>query len=151
MMKISPGNETYRTPVELMGYTAYATNEGARIPWPVIHHFLQGIQDTKEYLEAHNEEMRRWHNQIPDGEDRVENIRRMHEDASQPIELIAFVNNAAARAEACAPGRERKEAEDVGDVAPTAPGGFLAANASLHCRSLGLVDNIHFNGRSSHR
>ncbi len=105
MMKTLPGNKTYRTPVDLMGHTGYATDEGALIPWPVMRHFLVGIQETRDRLHALNEEMKRWHNQIPDGKDRVESIRRMHEDAAQPIEQVADLNEAVERARA----RTRRE------------------------------------------
>jgi hypothetical protein len=104
MMKTLPSNKAYRKPVELMGHTGYATDEGALIPWPVMRHFLTGIQETRDRLHALNEEMKRWHNQIPGGEERVESIRRLHEDAAQPIERIASVNEAVERAEARTPG-----------------------------------------------
>ncbi len=99
-MKIWARNKTYRTPVEFMGHTGYATDEGALIPWPVMRHFLVGIQETRDRLHALNEEMKRWHNQIPDGMEKVEGIRHTHEDAAQLIERIAFVNEAVERAEA---------------------------------------------------
>ena len=70
----------------------------------MVHHFLNGIQETKDRLHALNEEMKRWHSQIPDGEERVESIRRTHEDAAQPLERIASVNEAVERAEARARG-----------------------------------------------
>jgi hypothetical protein len=97
-MKIWARNKTYRIPVELMGYTGYATDEGALVPWPVMRHFLVGIQETRDRLHALNEEMKRWHNQIPDGEERVESIRRMHEDAAQPIKRVADLDEAVERA-----------------------------------------------------
>jgi hypothetical protein len=104
-MKIWARNKTYRIPVELMGYTGYATDEGALVPWPVMRHFLVGIQETRDRLHALNEEMKRWHNQIPDGEERVESIRRMHEDAAQPIKRVADLNEAVERAKS----RTRRE------------------------------------------
>ncbi len=93
-MKIWARNKTYRIPVGLMGYTGYATDEGALVPWPVMRHFMVGIQETRDRLHALNEEMKRWHNQIPDGMEKVESIRHMHEDAAQPIERVADLNEA---------------------------------------------------------
>ncbi len=93
-------SKPYRIPVDLMGHPGYATDEGAIIPWPVMRHFLKTIQEVRDHLCTLNEEMKKWHNQIPDGEERVESIRRTHEDAAHPLERIAFVNEAVARAEA---------------------------------------------------
>jgi hypothetical protein len=91
--------------VDLMGgYTAYATDEGALIPWPVMRHFLEGIQETRVQLSALTEELRAWHNKIPDGQERIERIRRVHEGAAQPIERVASVHEVVARAEARARG-----------------------------------------------
>src|SRR5829696_6990265 len=104
VMRTWSRRKTYRRPVDLMGHTGYATDEGALIPWPVMLHFLEGIQGTRDHLHALNEEIKKWHNQIPDGEERVESMRRMHEDATQPIEQIASVHGAVARAEARARG-----------------------------------------------
>jgi hypothetical protein len=104
MMKIWSKTRTDRIPVDLMGHTGYVTDEGALIPWPVMHHFLKGIQETRDHLHDLTEEIRKWHNQIPDGAERVGDIRRIHEDAAQPIEQVAFVYEAAARAEARARG-----------------------------------------------
>ncbi len=104
-MKTLHGNRTYRTPVDLMGHTGYATDEGALIPWPVMRHFLVGIQETRDRLHALNEEMKKWHNQIPDGEERAESIRRMHDNAARPFEQITFAHEAADRAEARARGQ----------------------------------------------
>jgi hypothetical protein len=104
MMKTLPSNKAYRTPVDLMGHTGYATDEGALIPWPVMGHFLIGIQETRDRLHALNEEMKRWHTQIPDGKERVESIRRTHENAASPLERIASVNEAVERAVARARG-----------------------------------------------
>lgn len=64
----------------------------------------QGDQRTKDHLKTLNEEMKKWYNQIPDGEERVEVMRQTHEDASRPIEQITWVNDAVARAEACSRG-----------------------------------------------
>jgi hypothetical protein len=100
MMDISSRRNRYREPVDLMGYTGYATDEGALIPWPVMRHFLKGMEKTKNHLKRLNEEMKKWNNKIPDGEERVEVMRQVHEDASQPIEQITWVNDAVARAEA---------------------------------------------------
>ncbi len=97
-MKIWARNKTYRIPVELMGYTGYATDEGALVPWPVMRHFLVGIRETRDHLHALNEEMKRWHNQIPDREETVVTIRRTHEDVAQPIERVAGFNEAIERA-----------------------------------------------------
>ncbi|WP_262299010.1 hypothetical protein [Microvirga sesbaniae] len=99
-MKIWSRNKTYRKPVELMGYVGYATDEGALIPWPVMHQIIKGIQETKDHFELLAEEMKKWHNQIPDGEDRLACIRRTHEAATQPFGSIDFVNDAVAGAEA---------------------------------------------------
>ena len=85
-----------------MGYTGYATDQGALIPWPVMH-FLAGIQGTRDHPHHPAEEIKRWRNQIPDGEERVEAIVRVHEDAARPIEQVALVQ-AAARADARAHG-----------------------------------------------
>ncbi len=56
-------------------------------------------------LHALNEEMKKWHNQIPDGEERAESIRRMHDNAARPFEQITFAHEAADRAEARARGQ----------------------------------------------
>ncbi len=96
MMKSKP----YRIPADLMGYTGYATDEGAIIPWPVMRHFLNTIQVVRGRLCTLDAEMKKWHNQIPDGRDRVESISRTHESAAQPLERISRVNEAVARAEA---------------------------------------------------
>jgi hypothetical protein len=100
MMKISSRSEACRIPVDLMGHTGFATDGGAIIPWPVMRHFLKTIQEVGDHLCTLNEEMKKWHNRIPDGEKRVESISRAHEDAAYPLERIAFVNEAVARAEA---------------------------------------------------
>ena len=104
MMRIWSRSKTKRRPVELMGHTGYAADEGALIPWPVMMHFLAGIQQTRDHLHLLTEEIKRWHSQIPDGEERVEAMRRVHEAAAWPIEQIALVHEAAARAEARARG-----------------------------------------------
>ena len=106
VMRIWSRRKTYRRPVDLIGHTGYATDddEGALIPWPVLLFFMDGIQETRDHLHLLNEEMKKWHNQIPDGEERVESMRRRHEDAAQPIEQIASVHGAVARAEARARG-----------------------------------------------
>jgi hypothetical protein len=87
-----------------MGHTGYATDEGALILWPVMLHFLEELQATRDHLHVLNEEIKKWHNQIPDGEERVRDMMRRHENAARPIEHTAFVNEAAARAEARARG-----------------------------------------------
>jgi hypothetical protein len=109
-MRIWSRNKTYRRPVDLMGQTGYATDEGALIPWPVMSYFMEGIQETRDNLHALLDEMKKWHNQIPDGEERVESMRRMHDDAARPMEQIASVHEAASRAEA----RGRGESVPVG-------------------------------------
>ena len=103
-MRIWSRSKTDRRPVDLMGHTGYATDEGAFLPWPVVHYFLEELQATRDHLHLLNEEIKKWHNQIPDGEERVESMRRLHEDAAQPIEQIASVHGAVARAEARARG-----------------------------------------------
>jgi hypothetical protein len=103
VMRIWSRRKTYRRPVDLMGHTGYATDEGVLIPWPVLLFFMEGIQETRDHLHLLTEEMKKWHNQIPDGEERMESMRRMHEDAAQPIEQIASVHGAVARA-GLAPG-----------------------------------------------
>jgi hypothetical protein len=97
-MKLWSKSKSYRRPVELMGYIGYATDEGALIPWPVMHQIMKGIKETKDHFELLAEEMKKWHNQIPDGEERLESIRRTHEDAVQPFERVSSVNDAVARA-----------------------------------------------------
>ncbi len=104
VMRTWSRRKTYRRPVDLMGHTGYATDEGALIPWPVLLFFMEGIQETRDHLHLLTEEMKKWHNQIPDGEERVESMRRLHEDAAQPIEQIASVHGTVARAEARARG-----------------------------------------------
>jgi hypothetical protein len=69
-----------------------------------MRHFLEGIQQTRDDLAILTEELKTWHNQIPDGQERVESIRRMHDAAAGPIEQVAAVHEAAARAEARARG-----------------------------------------------
>lgn len=103
-MKIWFRSKSYRTPVELMGYTGYATDEGALIPWPVMRRIMQGIQETKDHFELLAAEMQKWHNQIPDGEERLESIRRTHENATGPFDRITLAHNAADNAEACLNG-----------------------------------------------
>jgi hypothetical protein len=83
-----------------MGYIGYATDEGALFPWPVMRQIMRGIQQTKDNLEILAEAMKKWHNQIPDGEERIDRIRRTHKDAVRPFERISSVNDAVARAEA---------------------------------------------------
>jgi hypothetical protein len=100
MMKLWSMNKTYRIKVELMGYVGYATDEGALIPWSAMRQIMQGIQETKDHFELLAEEMKKWHNQIPDGEERLASIKRTHEVATQPFESIGSVNDAVARAEA---------------------------------------------------
>ncbi len=102
-MGIWSRRKSHRRPVEVMGHTGYATEEGALIPWPVMMHFLEGIQETRDHLHLLTEEIKRWHNQIPDGEERVEAMKRVHEAAARPIERIALVQEAD-RAEARARG-----------------------------------------------
>jgi hypothetical protein len=103
-MRIWSRSKPDRRPVDLLGHTGYATDEGAFLPWPVVHYFLAEIQATRDHLHALNEEIKRWHNQIPDGEVRVETIRRRHENAARPLEQVVSVHEAAARAEARARG-----------------------------------------------
>ncbi len=98
MMKLWSMGRSYRKPIELMGHIGYATDEGALIPWPVMGQIMQGIQETRDHFEFLAEEMKKWHNQIPDGEERLESIRRTHEDAAQPFERVSSVNDAVARA-----------------------------------------------------
>ncbi len=93
-------SKPYRIPVDLMGHPGYATDEGAIIPWPVMRHFLKTIQEVRDHLCTLDAEMKKLHNQIPDGEKRVESISRTHESAAQPLERISRVNEAVARAEA---------------------------------------------------
>jgi hypothetical protein len=104
VMRIWSRSKPDRRPVDLLGHTGYATDEGAFLPWPVVHYFLAEIQATRDHLHALNEEIKRWHNQIPDGEVRVETIRRRHENAARPFEQVVSVHEAAARAEARARG-----------------------------------------------
>ncbi len=103
-MRLWSRSNTDRKPVDLMGHTGYATAEGALIPWPVMHHFLKGIQETRDDLAVLTEELKKWHNRIPDGQERVVNIRRVHDAAVGPIEQVTSVHEAAARAEARARG-----------------------------------------------
>src|SRR5215204_3202792 len=104
MLKIWAKARTDRRPVDLLGHTGYATDEGALLPWPVVHYLLEELQATRDYLHELTEEIKRWHNQIPDGEERVETIRRRHENAARPLEQVVSVHEAAARAEARARG-----------------------------------------------
>jgi len=103
-MRLWSKSKAERRRVDLVAHTAYATEEGALIPWPVMTYFLEGIQQTRDDLHALSEELKTWHNQIPDGQERVEAIRRMHDAAAGPIEQVAAVQEAAARAEARARG-----------------------------------------------
>src|SRR4051794_27100475 len=56
-MKLRSRNKTDRRPVDLMGHTAYATDEGALVPWPVMRHFLEGIQEARDQPSALTEEL----------------------------------------------------------------------------------------------
>lgn len=88
-MRIWTRNKTSRTPINVMGHTGYATDEGAVIPWPVIEYLIQSIEQTREDLAVLNEEIRAWHNRIPDGEERVEAIRRRHDEWVRPVEAMS--------------------------------------------------------------
>ncbi len=105
-MRIWSRRKSHRTPVEVMGHTSYVTDEGVLIPWPVLLFVMEGIQETRDHLQLLTEEMKKCHNQIPDGEERVEAMVRVHEAAARPIERIALVQEAAARAEARARWKE---------------------------------------------
>src|ERR687886_2872895 len=99
-MRLWSKSKAERRPVDLVGHTAYATEEGALIPWPVMRHFLEGIQQTRDDLAVLTQELKTWHNQIPDGQERVESIGRRHDAAARSLEQVAAVHEAAARAEA---------------------------------------------------
>jgi hypothetical protein len=90
--------------LDLTGYTSYATDEGALIPRPEMRRIMQTLQETKEYLDVLALEVTKWHNRIPDGEERVEIIRRRYDDAAEPFERISSVNEAVTRAEARSQG-----------------------------------------------
>ncbi len=98
------GRKRYRRPVDLLGHTGYATDEGALIPWPVMERCLELIEEMREGIGILAEEIKRLDNKIPDGEERVETFRRMQEAAACPFERVTFVHEAAARAEARARG-----------------------------------------------
>jgi hypothetical protein len=104
MMKLWFRSKAYRVKLDLSGYTAYATDEGALIPWPEMRRIMQTLQETKEYIDVLAEEITRWHNQIPDGQERVETIRSWYGDAVEPFERISSVNDAFTRAEARSQG-----------------------------------------------
>ena len=104
VMRIWSRNKTYRSPVDLLGYTGYATDEGTLILWPVMERCLALIEEMREGVLILAEEIKRLDNQIPDGEERVETFRRMQEAAACPFERVTFAHEAAARAEARARG-----------------------------------------------
>jgi len=41
------GRKRYRRPVDLLGHTGYATDEGALIPWPVMERCLDLIEEMR--------------------------------------------------------------------------------------------------------